>query len=73
MLEKLFKIFCAVFFIAFITSIVGVLIWACFTHPEAILIPVLGLLSLTLLMIIPAIMDTGYDEVMSWFKPNNES
>ena len=70
MLEKLFKILCAIFFIAFITSVGVFMLWACFTHPDAILIPVLSLLALILLISIPAIMHTGYDEVMSWFKPN---
>ena len=73
MLEKLFKIFCAIFFIAFITSMVGVLIWGVFRYPEAVLIPVLGILGIILIISIPAMMETGYNEVMSWFKPNNES
>ena len=70
MLEKLFKIFCAVFFIAFMTSIVGALIWSVFRYPEAILIPVLGLLGIVLCMSIPSMMVTGYDEIMSWFESN---
>ena len=73
MLEKFFKILCAIFFIAFITSVGVFILWACFTHPDDVLIPVLGILGFILIISIPAIMDTGYDEIMSWFKPNNES
>ena len=70
MLEKLFKIFCAVLFVVFITSMGGVLIWGVFRYPEAILIPVLGLLGIAFCMSFPAMMVTGYDEVMSWFESN---
>ena len=73
MLEKLFKIFCAVFFIAFITSVGAFFLWAGFKDPYAVLIPVLGMLGMFLLICIPAIIDTGYNEVMSWFKPSNKS
>ena len=70
MLEKLFKIVCAVLFIAVITSIGGVLIWGVFRHPDVMLVPVFLSLGFILLMSIPAIMETGYDEVMSWFESN---
>lgn len=73
MLEKLFKILCAIFFIAFITSVGVFILWACFTRPDAVLIPVLGILGFILIISIPAIIDTGYNEVMSWFKPSDES